>query len=138
MAAVGMLSAAHQRLLSLMSQQKLEYEPKRGRGSWQLPALAIGLLVSSVALTPVAVDAAWISAGAGEGDYFWFRILFPGPMWAARLTGHDLSGFVDTLMYVELPIYACVIAACLIFGRRAFVVGSVSLIALHCFAYLLL
>ena len=109
-----------------MSQQQLDYSAvaiHTRRFLWRRRIIAIAVFVCSLAVTPVAIKAAWLSAGAGEGDYFWFRALFPGPIWAARIANHDLSGFVDTLMRLQFPVYGLIIAVSLCAGRRWWIAG---------------
>ena len=122
------------RTLSVMSQQQLDYSAvaiHTRRFLWRRRIIAIAVFVCSLAVTPVAIKAAWLSAGAGEGDYFWFRALFPGPIWAARIANHDLSGFVDTLMRLQFPVYGLIIAVSLCAGRRWWIAGLATVAAIH-------
>ena len=117
-----------------MSQQQLGYATPVGpvrRPFSHRVAIATAILVASVVATPIAVAAAWASAGAGHGTYFWFLVLYPVPIWSAKLAGHNLSGFVETLMYAELPAYGLLLGLSCLLGRRWFITSAAVLAALH-------
>jgi hypothetical protein len=120
--------------MPIVSQQQLDYvAPHTGRRRpfWHRVTIAVGLFGLFVAATPKAVGLAWRSAGGGHGTYFWFLILFPYPIWATRIFSHDLSGFVTTLMYLQLPIYGLFIGGAAFVGRRCLLIVIGSMIGLH-------
>jgi hypothetical protein len=117
-----------------MSQQQLDYaRPSASRRSplWQRGLIALAIAAACVAATPKLVDAAWMSAGAGHGDYFWFMVLYPFPIWAARIFAHDLSGFVETLMYLQFPVYGVVIGASALRSKRWMLAATGSVAIVH-------
>ena len=58
-------------------------------------------------------------------------MLYPVPIWVARLAGHNLSGFVEVLMYFQFPAYGLVLALSYLRSRRWFIARAVVLAALH-------
>lgn len=117
-----------------MSQQQLDYalpSAHRRFPLWQRGLIAFASLAASIAATPKLLDAAWMSAGAGHGDYFWFLVLYPFPLWTARILANDLSGFVQTLMYVQFPVYGVVVAAGALRSKRGILAAIGSIILVH-------
>jgi hypothetical protein len=117
-----------------MSKQQLDYASEdgiRGNPLWQRATIGSILLTVSFAVTPIAVHAAWLSAGGGHGSYSSLLVLFPWPIWTARFTGHDLSGLVEKLMYAQFPIYGLIAMGCAMRSRRSLWLGTTIVLGLH-------
>lgn len=85
-------------------------------------------LASGIAFTPVAVVLAVMSAGAGHGDYFAAKLLFPFTM----LSTHWLGSITDPMIAVALiqfPSYGIVIAIGA--WKRKDIVAALALVVLH-------
>jgi hypothetical protein len=102
----------------------------RTRLIWAVVALALSIVV-----TPSAVDLAHASMGAGHGSYFWYAFLFPYVVIVARLTDHDFSGFIDSLLYVQLSVETVLASLALLLFRRAWFWTILALVVLHLVAY---
>jgi hypothetical protein len=61
-----------------------------------------------MAVTPVCLALAWISAGAGHGTYGMARVFYPYSMLLVRLTG-SLTTPLLVLAVTQFPMYGCVL-----------------------------
>ena len=67
-------------------------------------------LVLGVLITPVALLLGVASGGAGHGDYFIAKLLFPFTMLSTMFVGSITSPFI-LLAFVQFPIYGWFIAS---------------------------
>jgi hypothetical protein len=77
------------------------------------------------AITPFAVAGAIASAGAGHGNYFLAKLLFPYSMLLTRATGDSITTPLIALAVVQFPVYGLAAAS---FNTKRF---SSYLFALH-------
>jgi hypothetical protein len=61
-------------------------------------------VVVSIVLTPLLLYVALASAGAGNGSYFWAKVLFPYTMLAAKAV-NSITPVLADLATVQVPIY---------------------------------
>lgn len=66
-------------------------------------------LVGSLAVTPFALLAGFLSAGAGHGSYFWTKILFPYTM-LSTLISETIAGPFVLLGAIQFPLYGLILA----------------------------
>ena len=63
----------------------------------------------SLAVTPLALLLGIASAGAGHGDYFWAKILFPYTMFSTFLFKSINDPFI-LLGIIQFPVYGFILA----------------------------
>jgi hypothetical protein len=66
--------------------------------------VVVGFVLGVLVAVP-AVMAAVISGGAGHGDYFAARALFPAPMLLTLLEGDKVGAFSIVVGLLQFPIY---------------------------------
>ena len=96
-------------------------------------------LLISVVVSPLLLLVAIGSAGAGHGDYFWAKILFPFTMLSARIFGYIPDPFI-ALAVAQFPLYGFLLGNANIHGRlpkySALLFLVHSLTAIVCFVLL--
>lgn len=102
----------------------------RGTGFW-VP------IVVSIGLTPIAIFLGLASAGAGHGNYFLAKVLFPFTMLSTALFGEiNLLCFIFAL--IQYPLYGCLLAFGILMKREHLtfkILGALHLLAvLICFS----
>jgi|SRR5882724_5154114 len=81
-----------------------------------------------IAVTPVCLFLAFISAGAGHGNYGMARIFYPYSMLLVRLTG-SLTTPLLVLAVAQFPMYGCLLGLSLRHPRMR--LAALILFAIH-------
>jgi hypothetical protein len=66
-------------------------------------------IVISVVLTPIALFFGMVSGGAGHGDYFIAKLLFPYTMLSTTFFGEINLVFLAVAL-IQFPFYGCLVA----------------------------
>jgi hypothetical protein len=66
-----------------------------------------GSVIVGVLFTPVAILLAFISAGAGHGNYVWARVFFPYSILLTNATG-SITTSLMVLAVMQFPLYGLV------------------------------
>lgn len=85
-------------------------------------------IIAALILTPVALLLGIGSAGAGHGDYFWAKVLFPYTMLSAFLFGSITVPFI-LLAVAQFPLYGAGLGYAR--GGRQFALLAAALLLLH-------
>lgn len=91
-------------------------------------------ILVSIVLTPVALVLGLFSVGAGHGDYFLAKILFPFTMLSTVFTG-GITDFFFLVAALQLPFYGLIIAVGIKLNKSAFFARG--LLAVHIIAVIL-
>lgn len=88
-------------------------------------------IVVSIAVTPVALFLGLVSTGAGHGDYFLAKLLFPYSMLSTVAFG-EINLIFLVISLVQFPIYGLILAV----GVQANMAKTIALatVAIHLFA----
>ena len=85
----------------------------------------VGITIG-VAVTPVVIMLAMVSAGAGHGDYLWAKVFFP-VLTLVMVAG--AGAFVVPFAFVQYPFFGWYIGRCI--SKRRFVRLAVILLILQ-------
>ena|ERR671912_57096 len=91
-------------------------------------------IIVSLVFTPIALLLGVGSAGAGHGDYFWAKILFPFTMLSTFLFQSITAPFI-LLAIVQFPLYGLTLA--LASGRKRLASLAIGLAVVHILAAVL-
>lgn len=84
----------------------------------QKKGLVVRYVVIGLLITPVAMVLAFLSAGAGHGNYVLPRLLFPYSMLLTLVTGDEITGPLLTLALAQFPSYGLLLGvASLLLGK---------------------
>jgi hypothetical protein len=87
----------------------------------------------SLLLTPVCLLLAIASAGAGHGDYFWAKIIYPYTM-LSTLVFNSITVPFRLLAVAQLPIYGVFLS--ITWVRKRLGLAALALLAIHAAAAL--
>ena len=90
-------------------------------------------IVLSLMATPFCLVLALASAGAGHGDYFWAKIIYPYTMLSTLLFGSITIPF-RLLAVVQLPFYGVLLS--IAWARNRFGLAALVLLTMHAAAAL--
>ena len=82
-----------------------------------------------VLITPIALFFAAASGGAGHGDYFIARILFPLPM-LSTLLFHTITAAAIVVAAIQFPIYGWLFGCAVQKEKRFLAIGTIGFHAL--------
>lgn len=91
-------------------------------------------IIVSIVLTPIALFLGLASAGAGHGNYFVAKLLFPYTMLSTAFLD-EINLFFLILALIQFPLYGCAVAFGVVTERVRIV--YLLLVALHVLAILI-
>jgi hypothetical protein len=89
-----------------------------------IASIGVGVVVGGL-LTVPAIFLAVMSAGAGHGDYFAARLIFPYPFLLTPLTGNTIAAPSMTLAFLQMPIEGALLGFTISSSRWLYVLAVV-------------